>query len=608
MAIPVHLQIDATAGGGWRLALGHRDEPRARARLDAARVHRLRADLTRALDLERLPVLLVPGRDADITTREEQAGRALAAVLTATPGLAAAFGRARGLAQARGEPLILALDADDPTVRALPWELLASDADESPMEANGQAIVVRLGRGGLGRATTPASSIATRWWAPDPTESVAAALVRHLEGLSTQHGGSAAAPAGERIVDGQALILHLISHGRRSRDVLALLNDAGHGAGTAIHILQPVLKRADLVVVSICEGADATALPLDDLPDRVIAAGARACVAARGPLGLDAARAFNSGLYAALADARPLVEAIAAGRRSVRALALPFPDARWYQLTCTLPALDDTAGPMIQRVDRPAGWPMPDADAAALLQTAYEHARQAGSGYVGVEHLALALIDGPPVTELARLRFQLGARRRNVEGLLGAFAPRVAEAMAPQPTPRLLALGSRLPARFDRKALWDALVIDAEPTLRVLLDDLERPVVRPVRPGFDEETEGSGAPGTPLGPALALEVVAGPEDGRILTIAPNETVGRASRTSQATHALYADTRLTDSTLSRTHLRWAGPGAIELRAGSHYPPRTPGVFPLEAGEVIGLTRCTWLRGLTASQVLARRARP
>jgi hypothetical protein len=104
--------------------------------------------------------------------------------------------------------------------------------------------------------------------------------------------------------------------------------------------------------------------------------------------------------------------------------------------------------------------------------------------------------------------------------------------------------------------------------------------------------------------ATHLEVLGGPEDGRVLRLEVGDELGRASGDAAVKHTLYGDTALTDRHLSRRQLRWLGEGRLELisRAKAlHRPggiePLSGGTVQLRAGDVLALTRVTWLRGLS-----------
>ncbi|MCB9542888.1 MAG: hypothetical protein H6703_10615 [Myxococcales bacterium] len=243
---------------------------------------------------------------------------------------------------------------------------------------------------------------------------------------------------------------------------------------------------------------------------------------------------------------------------------------------------------------------MPGPDAAGLLDAAWRLAEAADAGFVGLEHLALALLDAPPRPALRRLRYQFGSRRARIEGRLAAFAPRRPPEGPPAATPRLRALGPWLTDGFDPEALWQVIIDHAEVPLRVMLNAFEGAVRRPAgevhdatEPSVDEE--GTLPDAGTHEPATAIEIVTGPEDGRRIEPRPGELVGRASGGAGAHHRLYDDTDLTDPTLSRRHLVWRGPGRLELNGTARHPRGAVGPQRLFVGDLLGLTRCTWIRG-------------
>lgn len=595
--VALHLRIDATAGGSWRLAapgLDGRDE--ARARLDPRAVRRLRAEL-----------------DAAGRGDRSAANRAQAAIFEASTGLAAIFGERRGLARARATAVALLIEAQDPAVAALPWTALehgaageaelmlvvaavapdpiAADAPRPPRR--GPAARFCIAPDGFGARAVRVAIEATcaRLDLPAPAPINGAPPPDHAQVLYLAPADVAldalrpdAEPA-ERAPSAPDPAADLPPDEDRPA---ATLDDA---AGLAAAPLAPPLRRAiaeaDLVVL-IADRLDAAALA-----GRALGAGARAVVAlaAEPPAALEA---FIAALHAALAAGQPLALASAAARRA--ALAEDAPAAP--PLTVAHPAF--AAAVLAGPERRPPGWPTPDPDAARLIDAAWRLAEHAGAGFVGLEHLALALLDAPPRPALRRLRYQFGSRRARIEGRLAAFAPRRPPERVPQVTPRLRALGPYLPDGFDPEALWQVIIDHAEIPLRVMLNAFEGAVRRPegepqdvTEPSVDEE--GTLPDAGTHEPATAIEIVTGPEDGRRVEPAPGEIVGRASGGPGADHRLYDDTDLTDPALSRRHLVWRGPGRLELRATARHPRGAVGPQRLCVGDLLGLTRCTWIRG-------------
>ena len=97
------------------------------------------------------------------------------------------------------------------------------------------------------------------------------------------------------------VILHLVCHGRRHRDQLALLvDDTARDIDGPLEQLSDVLPQVDLAVLSICESAAVLAQELESLVARLISRGVRAVVAPSGALAQEAAESFLDGLYAAV--------------------------------------------------------------------------------------------------------------------------------------------------------------------------------------------------------------------------------------------------------------------------------------------------------------------
>jgi hypothetical protein len=151
---------------------------------------------------------------------------------------------------------------------------------------------------------------------------------------------------------------------------------------------------------------------------------------------------------------------------------------------------------------------------------------------VGVEHLCEVARSGPAP------RRPLGPRPWLHLDRLPSRAPDWTG------TPRLKALGLDLPEGFGLKELEQALGA-AE------------------RPGTEDL-------------ATSLEVLGGPEDGRLFTLQPGEWLGRDIPGLTPDHALYTDTPVTDPRLPRRAVEWLGPGRVSL----------PRAVTRPGGEVVG----------------------
>lgn len=564
MPIEVLLTIEATGGGSWRVACRAPGEPPARARVEPSRVRQIRAGLA----------ALVDGEGDDRAT--------LALLFESSPALAGAFGTARGAARTHGTYVLLIVDAADAGVRDLPWEGLGP-GPAARVEAGDGLVVTRLDAR-TGRRTEVGAGLSTRVERVEDGP-LAEQLAREIEGTCLRHGLTSPAPPGVGVPPDHALVLHLVAPAQRVDALLELLG------GAAAPAIAPHVERAELVAVWLT-GNPGQPIAWAPITARLLDLGARACLVPRVAIPPECSGGFLDGLYGALVGGRTLAEAVAAARRT-----LPEPIRVLSGGVLTVAGIAAAASPLLRGERRPPGWPMPGPDAAAMIEAAYGLAERSGAGFLGIEHLALALADSPPRPSLVRLRYQLGARRRLIETRLGGWTPRQAEPQAPRPTPRLAALGSGLTVGFTPEDLWRRLFEVARPAIRVLLDEPSRAVGGATDAHDTELTEASDDTfSEPSGPAAALEVLTGPEDGRRLEPAPGEALGRSSGSRKAEHRLYEDTALTDAALSRRHLVWQGDGRVELRAAMSFPRRDEGGLRVGVGDVLGLTRSTWLLGV------------
>lgn len=584
----LHLALVPSAGD-WHLCLGRRDARPVRGVVPAPLV----ADVvTRVRALTGGPsplLLLVPGRDAEITAIEEAVGQQLARLVHAVPAAAAELGRAEGLSAAHGGRLVLALDVAHEPLRDLPWELLARGPQAAPMEACGPALIARLADAPPGDRRPPVRvRVATTVLAEDPADPVVGRLTGFIERLVSRLGLSPLRPETAAFADDELVVLHVVAHGERDAGLLAL--STGEGSGTLVRRLLPVLPRADLVVLGICHGGgpDQTT---ETLPERMVRAGARACVAPAGPVRVEAMEMFLAGLYPELAGHRPLSAAVAEGRRRVAESRWPHPDARWHLLSLTLGSLAWAAEPPVLRDGwRPRGWPRPGPVAARMLSAARRFAERSRTGFVGVEHLLWAMLEVPQELPLWLLHALRPARER-IEGFLAGFRPKDAPPDW-SGTPRLRGWADALRPGFELAELSDLLQRHAAAALEVLLD---APVERAPPAAHLAITEGDatgrrGPAGAP--PAVVLECLCGPEDGRRLRLQPGDVIGRCAPDADGEHALYRDTLLEDRRLSRQHLRWQGPGRATLLASAD----GGRALELPAGTRLLLGRVTWLLAL------------
>lgn len=598
--IPLRLRIEVGDEGGWRLLLVHRDSRGKRGDLDAGAVAALRAGLDRS-SADAGPVLLVPGDDVEIAALELAAGRALAPVLSASPELNRELAFYQGQASS-ASPILLVISTETPALSAVPWELLCDHASGRHLEESGVTIA-RLADGRPRPARPLRTTLRNIAWAPagDEMSSVLLAKLRascRAHELSPPERLADAPPLGPE----EAAVLHLMLHGAVADDQIALLvDDERRGAGGITQQLRAWLGQVDLVVLSICESGAALTEELDGLVSQLIQAGAPAVVAPAGELSVAAAATFGAGLLGALAAGQPMPAAVTSGRRAVRALALPYPDARWHNLQLTVADLNRTE-PLVRQGWRPAGWPRPGAEVGPLLIAA--KAIAADSGFVGVEHLLLALgalTDASPLGMLPRL---IRSNRARIEKRLALLSPDPACPPDDDGTPRLQSLGAALQPGFPIEALWQAMLAELGPVLAWHLSSRLR-----ARPSSDADVTQRPESDIGLdtdGRVVALEVLGGPECGRRLRFEPGARIGRwraGAERQRCAITLFERTPLRDQTLSRSGvLWWRAPDLVEplvpnlqLHRGTEpsviLSPGSP--LWLHQGDRLQLSHASWL---------------
>jgi len=344
--------------------------------------------------------------------------------------------------------------------------------------------------------------------------------------------------------------------------------------------LGDLLKELSLVVLDVCEGASTW----QDAPAaRLVAAGAPACVAPRLSFAEEASGVFCSALYRTLTRGESLLECVEAGRRALTLeVRVPHPHWRWWNPALVIGSAGTPVGP--PPLCRPAlpGWPAGGRSAAPIVDVALE--RGAAHGFVGVEHLALALADrGGPGLRVAGLRQAL----EPVERALARLTRKGPISDPPPLSCRLQALGARLPVDFDA-SLLAALVLDSPALAGLLgrrLDALREAVLATDWQETLESTIGtadlSALFGRPrVDPAevlagsheelpegdLVLEVLGGPDDGRLLVLTrPDQVLGRwdPTRPEEQASRLFRPPAPWDSRISRRHLVYLGQGRLRV---------------------------------------------
>lgn len=555
------------------------------------------------------PGLVAPGQDAELVCREREAGVILGTLLfgedLAGRRLRALLAEARGAARR----VALLLDIRVPALRALPWELVG-DPEGGPLESAGAAVVVRhLFIPGASALQPPEASPFLGWriafWCPDHDDPSCVSVLTHLAALATRLGLPAPV-AVDQLRAGERFALHLICHGEGDAEALVLhVRDAALHPESVGHGLTGSLRDAWVVALAICDAA-APSDPMDGLPGLLLAAGAPLCVGPSAPLGVPAALAMAEGLYTALASGRALCESVLAARAAIRALASPHPHGRWTRLL----AYAADAHVMERGAIGPEAWtpvcfPVGDIGARECLLRAAALARDRQDGFVGVEHLIVAIsqLDLPASRLLrARLIGREAAIFRHVDSL-GLGAPPGEELYV---TARLQRVGAFLHANFSVEALLEAMHTEWDVGLSAVIG-----VDLPQKPEFASvETTRVTAP-VPLlpgvrRPAEVLRLIGGPEDGRHVQLSRGQVLGRASARAPCDCTLYAGMTRVDTTLGRAHLRWEAPGRIWLsRPAMAFGQRSDlgegsGEISLAVGDLLQLAAGTFILALASPE--------
>jgi hypothetical protein len=591
---PLHLRIDVTPTGDWRITLGHRDARPESGTLDAGGVAGLLRAVAEAADVSSLDPLLSPDSDLEQVAAERRIGQALSGVLNANPRLSGLFSYYLGQADQAAQELVLAVDVVEPTLRALPWELLARDDRSGPLE-RARITLARLGAGIPRPPVPPRGLVQSVVWCPDPAEPISAGLLATLTASTLSHHLPEPIIAGSAPLDRDAVVvLHLICHGQRHRDQLALLfGESARDIDGTVQQLTPILPAADLVVLSVCESAAVSAGELEGLVGQLISHGARAVVAPSGVLAAEAAAAFLTGLLDALVAGASLTGVVGAGRRAIRELSLPWPDARWSRMQLTLGSLQ-LPQTLLWRGWVPQGWPRPDQSCARLLQRARELGEP--GGFVGIEHLLLALAAAPAEGFMRRICHLCLARKARITARLAGWTigPGAPDWTG---TPRLHRLSAGLTPGFTPDDLWEQLLQHGAPLIESLLDiPMDRSGLGDFATAPERQSPARDQP------AGGLEVLGGPEDGLQLRPDTGAVIGRWSEPARCDHALYTRSLLWDRRLSRAHLRWEGGGHVTLLSpGRHIRPGSPPVRSeqpsLSVGDLLHLGDATMLLGIS-----------
>ncbi|MCK6522722.1 hypothetical protein L6R49_14930 [Myxococcota bacterium] len=549
------LGVTTTADGGWRLTLSESGATSVQGVVS--------------------PEVVQATFTANTSGRPAEVGALLGGALARCPSVLARIYTALGTARERREPTLLLLVCEDGDVLRLPWERCV-DPSGTLWEAREPLCIVRRLPGGNGVSAREHAELRLGFWGTAGSLTSAPLLASVCAKLGLPEPLSFTGPVDAALLNAPdtARVLHLQS---------PVPDDP----------LPQSLRAALTSVTAVVVHGDQGSWP--EAAARLLHAGAPA-VLSGVPDDAEAAEVMLERVYRSLLSVAGLAEAVKEARA-----ACPL-----HGGGVTLAVHDGAAlcSGVVRERWAPEGWPRPSGEVGTVLQGALELAQQLASGFVGLEHLVLALCRPSPRGRVAeRLRFMLSMRRDGVRERLGSYELSAPENVDYRGTPRLRALSSQLEAGFEVEHLWALIQND----ISALVNATTR-VSASIGPRAESTLvtgEGESVPrnATPQAAAATrFEVLGGPEDGRLVRLEVGEELGRASADSSVQHTLYEGTALIDRHLSRRQLRWLGDGRVELLARARELRRPGGVEPLHGGtvqinvgDVLALTRVTWLRG-------------
>ncbi len=538
---------------------------------------------------------------------EERAGVALGSALSAAGGVMSALLAAIFSAEAEDRRPVVLLSLPTPRLRALPWELLC--LGDPPVRVSLRAALIRRAPAARGNTFT-GPQLRHLLYLPEPEDAAMGAIHEGLRAAAEAEPGvslvpltlGAWPPSEAPCLD----VLHVAAHGHREQGELHVQVAPGHliPVLSFTESLAVAARRAALVLLWSCHGAGWDDEALETLAGRLIALGAPVVVAPAVEIPTSWPGPWLSAFQASLVRRASLLEAVGQGRAALA----HHQRAHWLFRTHHLRifASDDGVRGDVLMGWLPEGWPAVAPDLARLLTAAWELARERNSGFVGLEHLLGAIVRDA-ITQGPLGALLVAALGEHVERLTTGLTRWSAtpDVRDPGATPRLLSWGLQLGHGADAEQLWALAAETAAATAAQHSGDPHATV----RTLYElTRTKGVQIPATSpltLSPPLRLEVVGGPEDGRVLAPNAGEIIGRDDPTGQCQPqiALYATTRVVDRTLSRHHLLWLGPGRVRLlrkgdalvRQGVRLPLRE-GERSLVVGDLLQLSDGTALRAL------------
>lgn len=483
----------------------------------------------------------------------------------------------RALVRALGVPMDaerrprLLLELQTPWLRDVPWELLALRGSAARPALG--AVIARLEQ-----SAGPAPAVGARLrhlvYAPDAEDPDMAQLLGGLARAADSAGIplSSWRPGTLPAADPPTLdVLHVALHGRTGEDgiYLRISRDEEIPVHSFVQALAEVARRVALVALWSCHGLSPEHPALETLAGRLLAVGARAVLASTGPISTRWPGLWLSPFQECLARQLPLSEAAWLARDAL--YTSQRADHRDRVHTLRLHLGDPGWDPRLYWI--PPGYPSVSPALADLLTRAYELAIDRRSGFVGLEHLLLVAGQDPSASgPLGALLAAPGTHLESTSRGLDVWKPRVGMASAcanPLATPRLLAWGPALAAGAGPQDLW-ALAAETQAHLTQRGEDpWETPGSFQDR-SQPREADAAPLPALTLDPPGRLEVVGGPEDGRVLEPLAGQVIGRHHDDPHYAPdlGLYARSPVEDRRLSRRHLQVLETGRVLLlRRGS-----------------------------------------
>lgn len=555
MSVPFRVQVQERGDGGWCIAAGPWFGRAHPVEIEAAEVARVWA---LAGALEALGEEIVPPPELAWAAAERALGLALGALFDRSSAVRTALREASAAAVLRDEGLAMFIDATSERVRALPWELLMDVERDQYFEALGTAVVLRVGPApAVGHEPTDVAMWSAAGWTAED-DAASRAYVAEVMAELAQRGIEVPERA-----DPNAALLHLVAHGDLDASRLQLALSAGAvPPETVVHGLRDRLAASAMVALGVCYGG---ANP-PELADLLLQAGAPTVLAPARSMAVEVAAPFHAAFAAALVGGCSLGAATAAGRRRLRTEAFPFAEGRWYAMR--LSAADVRVACWVHGRARdawwPSSWPPARRDAVDALRQAREVAVEMGQGFLGVEHLLAVLPGKQPAFRVWSITPEdLRRAYEYVEASDGA-------AREPRITPRLLALLAELPPGYSATELFRLLQREAVAVLRRVKRELSSKLFdeRDAEQTHDVTNWGGRAVHDTsvvweMRQADGLEVVGGPEDGRVVRLPPGQVVGRWASELRCDVALYEGGQVRDLSLPRRAARRTEQGELEV---------------------------------------------